>query len=126
MGRPLRILATFFEPHSGHLSGFDVRGGILRPNPQGCLGSVNGGDSRADRLTVADDGDTHCPGVDSGWSRFVEVPEFVALVPVGTQLLNRPRPFGTTWIEVPGQPAFRDPVAFHFDLLTSRNSQTEN
>ena len=42
---------------------------------QACLGSVDGGDGRPDRLAVPHEGDPHRPGVEAGRGRFVEVPD---------------------------------------------------
>src|SRR3954452_10470687 len=99
--------ATFSDPHLGHPSGFGVMSGLRRPEESSGLGSVDGSDGRADRLTVTDDCDADHPGVDPRWCRFVEVPEFIALVEVRTQLLDLPGPLGVSGVELPGQPASR-------------------
>ncbi len=85
---------------------------------------MDGGDRRADWLTISEDGDPYRPGDDSGRCRFVEVPELVALVQVRMQSLDRPNPFGVIGIEFLGQLAFRDPVAFHLNHLSFEIFQT--
>jgi hypothetical protein len=54
---------------------------------------MNSGDGSASRLAVTDNGDAHCPSVDAGWCRFVELPEFFTLLEVGMQLLDNSLPF---------------------------------
>jgi hypothetical protein len=53
---------------------------------------MDGGNGRADWLTTSDHGNADRAGIDSGWYWFIEMPEFVTLIEVGLQLINRPRP----------------------------------
>ena len=73
---------------------------------------MNSGNGRADRFATSDKNNPDRPGVDSRWCRFIEVPEFIALVEVGMQLLDSPRPLIIVRLQPNRKPGLGDQVAF--------------
>ena len=80
---------------------------------------MNSGKGRANRLATSDQSDPDRPGIDSGRCRFIEVPEFVALVEFGMQLFDSPRPLSIMRFQPIRQPGPGDLVAFHRVPLNS-------